>query len=107
MRFEPCRPGWVPTLALFVDNHGHGVNCCLRPGAWEENRTPDLRIAKLGDVTAAPCRTEPQLGQPVGSGSQGWTLTQHVAGRGPIPVLHNDDGGELMWSLTTWYSVGP
>jgi hypothetical protein len=45
MRFEPCRPGWVPTLALFVGNHGHGDNYCLRPGAWEENRTPDLRIA--------------------------------------------------------------
>ncbi len=45
--------------------------------------------------------------QPVGNGSQGWTLTQHVMGSGPMPVLHCDDGGELMCSLTTWYSVGP
>ena len=46
--------------------------------------------------------------QPVGSGAQGWTVTQHVAGGGwPAPCLHSEDGGELMCSLTTWYSVGP
>ncbi len=35
-------------------------------------------------------------------------LTQQVAGGGwPTPCLQSEDGGELMCSLTTWYSLGP
>ena len=46
--------------------------------------------------------------QLVGSGSQGWTATQHVPGGGrPTVVLHSGEGGKFTRSFTTWYWVGP
>ena len=51
-----------------------------------------------------PARSQPD----VGNGLNGCTVTQHVpCGLWFVFSLHCDDGGTLLWILTTWYWVGP
>lgn len=68
----------------------------------------DLIFLTRGSLTIDAAPRPAQIPYPVGSGTKGWTETQHVAEEGrPAVDLHSDDGGELTRNLTTWYSVGP
>ena len=74
--------------------------------AAEPGRPPPARVLRRLRPGPPIGRARP-AGQPVGSGCQGRTETQHVAGGFPTPVLHSDEAGELTRNFTTWYSVGP
>ena len=54
-------------------------------------------------VDGAGVRPQDELG----SGLNGCTVTQHVPCGFPLVFsLHCDDGGTLLWTLTTWYCTG-
>ena len=61
--------------------------------------SPDASSAPAGGGTS---------GADAGSGLNGCTVTQQVpCGLWFVFSLHCDDGGTLLWILTTWYWVGP